>query len=130
MAQLTSLPIFREASESGKMSRCRANCGAAEVEGDGVKLNTCNACKSVRYCDVKCQNEHRSMHKQECKKRAAESHDEILFKQPESSHFGDCPICFLPLSLQTTESTLMVCCSKIICNGCSYFNTKRELERD
>jgi len=26
-------------------------------------------------------------------KRAAELRDEILFKQPESSHRGDCPIC-------------------------------------
>jgi hypothetical protein len=34
-----------------------------------------------------------------CKKRAAELRDEILFKQPENTHLGDCPICFLPLSL-------------------------------
>eukprot|EP00984_Skeletonema_dohrnii_P035791 scaffold35973_cov122-Skeletonema_dohrnii-CCMP3373.AAC.2 len=32
-------------------------------------------------------------HKKECKKRAAEFRDELLFKQPESCHEGDCPIC-------------------------------------
>ena len=73
--QLPSLSICKEAGS--KMSRCCANCGrgAAEVEGDGVKLKTCTGCKSVRYCDVKCQKEHRPKHKQECKKRAAELKD-------------------------------------------------------
>jgi len=59
-----------------------------------VLRKTCDGCKSVRYCSVKCLTDHRSQHKRECKKRAAELRDEILFKQPESSHKGDCPICF------------------------------------
>jgi len=95
---------------------CCASCGTAEV--DDIKLKTCTACKSVRYCSVKCQKEHRPQHKRACKKRAAELHDEILFKQPESSYEGDCPICFLPISFDKTKSTLMSCCSKIICKGC------------
>ncbi|KAK1733152.1 tetratricopeptide repeat protein, partial [Skeletonema marinoi] len=65
-----------------------------------------------------CQRDHRPQHKRPCKKRAAELHDEILFKQPESSHKGDCPICCLPLSLDQTKSTMMTCCSKVICGGC------------
>ena len=72
-----------------------ASCGVAG--GDDIKLKRCTACFLVRYCSVKCQKEHRPKHKKECKKRAAELKDEILFKQPESSHFGDCPICCLPL---------------------------------
>eukprot|EP00984_Skeletonema_dohrnii_P022069 scaffold11198_cov103-Skeletonema_dohrnii-CCMP3373.AAC.5 len=95
---------------------CCASCGTAQV--DDVKLKTCTACKSVRYCGIKCQKEHRSQHKRACKKRAAELHDEILFKQPESSHRGDCPICCLPMSLDETKSTMMTCCSKKICDGC------------
>ena len=78
----------------------------------------------MKYCGIKCQREHRPQHKKECKKRAAELRDEILFKQPESSHLGDCPICFLPLSLDD-KSSVMSCCSKIICDGC---NKMRELE--
>ena len=31
---------------------------------------------------------------EECEKSAAELHDEMLFKQPEGSHLGDCPIVF------------------------------------
>ena len=102
---------------------CCASCGTAEV--DDIKLKTCTACKSVRYCSIKCQKEHRSQHKRACKKRAAELHDEILFKQPEITNEGDCPICCLPIPLDKTKSTMMSCCSKIICNGCVYSNDIR-----
>eukprot|EP00984_Skeletonema_dohrnii_P027858 scaffold17545_cov81-Skeletonema_dohrnii-CCMP3373.AAC.7 len=105
--------------------RC-ASCGIAE--DDDIKLKTCTACKSVRYCGVKCQKDHRRQHKKDCKKRAAELHDELIFKQPESSHHGDCPICCLPLQLDPKKSTMMACCSKLICNGCSHANSKREWE--
>ena len=104
-----------------------ACCGTAG--SDDIKLKNCTACYLVRYCSVKCQKEHRSKHKKVCKKRAAELKDEILFKQPESTHLGDCPICCLPLPLAPRRSTLMTCCSKLICNGCNYSNQKREAER-
>ena len=103
-----------------------AGCGIAG--GDDIKLKNCTACYLVKYCSVKCQRDHRPKHKKECKKRAAELRDEILFKQPESSNLGDCPICCLPLSLVQSESSFKVCCSKLICNGCMYANQKREIE--
>ena len=112
--------------EASGIMMCCAGCGKAEV--DDIKLRTCTACKSVRYCGVKCQREHRSKHKGDCQKRVAELHDEILFKQPESSHLGDCPICCLPLSLDPEKSGLYSCCSKTVCSGCDYANQKRELE--
>ena len=105
---------------------CCASCGKAEV--DDIKLKKCTACKSVRYCSVKCQREHRPKHKKECKKRAAELRDEILFNQPDCTHYGDCPICCLPLPIDIKSSTMMVCCSKMICKGCSYANQTRQLE--
>eukprot|EP00984_Skeletonema_dohrnii_P030796 scaffold22581_cov64-Skeletonema_dohrnii-CCMP3373.AAC.1 len=105
---------------------CCAACGAAEA--DEIKLKKCTACYLVRYCSVKCQKKHRPKHKKECKKRAAELRDEILFKQPESCHLGDCPICCLPLSLDCDKSNLMPCCSKTICNGCDRANQIREFE--
>jgi len=105
--------------ESGMMSCC-ASCGVAA--GDDVKLKNCNACYLIKYCSIKCQKEHRPKHKRACKKRAAELHDEILFKQPESTHLGDCPICCLPLSLVESKSSLYSCCSKMICNGCVVAN--------
>jgi hypothetical protein len=109
------------------MQRC-ASCGVAE--GDDIKLKRCNACYLVRYCSVKCQRDHRPKHKKECKKRAAELRDEILFKQPESNHFGDCPICCLPIPNDKQQSVLTPCCCKRICDGCDYANSKREAERN
>ena len=105
--------------------RCAA-CGIAE--DDDVKLKKCNGCYLVRYCGVECQREHRLKHKQACKKRAAELRDELLFKQPESSHRGDCPICMVPLPLGLKNCTMMTCCSKFICDGCNYANQMREIE--
>ena len=110
---------------STDLELCCASCGIAEV--NEIKLKTC-ACKLVRYCSVKCQKEHRSQHKTGCKKRVAELRDEILFKQPESSHLGDCPICCLPLTLDPKNSMMMACCSKLICQGCNYANKSREME--
>ncbi len=103
-----------------------ASCGVAG--GYDIKLKKCTACYLVRYCSVKCQKEHRPKHKKECKKRAAELRDELLFKEPESSCFGDCPICFLPQSIDPEKLVLMACCGKHICNGCSYANQMREIE--
>jgi hypothetical protein len=53
-------------------------------------------------------------------KRAAELHDEALFKQPPRP--DDCPICFLllPESEEGTGQTYMTCCGKTICSGCCY----------
>eukprot|EP00984_Skeletonema_dohrnii_P018511 scaffold8668_cov89-Skeletonema_dohrnii-CCMP3373.AAC.7 len=110
-------------TEAGAADMCCASCGIAEV--DDIKLKKCNDCDLVRYCSDQCQQDHLQ---QCCKKRAAELRDEILFRQPESSHLGDCPICFLPLPLDKMRSSLYLysCCSTTICNGCAYANQKRE----
>ena len=44
--------------------------------------------------------------------------DEDLFTMPTSSYLGECPICFLPHSLDLSKSRMMACCSKVICHGC------------
>eukprot|EP00986_Skeletonema_menzelii_P015044 scaffold10944_cov132-Skeletonema_menzelii.AAC.2 len=112
--------------EDGDTMLLCASCGIAG--GDDINLKKCTACHLVKYCSVKCQRDHRPQHKRACKKRAVEIHDEILFKQPESSHRGDCPICCLPLSMDPSESIFMTCCSKYICDGCDIANIKREHE--
>ena len=58
-----------------------------------------------------------------------ESRDEILFKQPENSHRGDCPICSLPMPLELEKSSMYMCCCKVICQGCCYANTTRDLDK-
>ena len=106
--------------------QCCANCGIARI--DDIKLKDCSACHLVKYCSVKCQKEHWPQHKKECKKRAAELKDEILFEQPESSCYGDCPICCLPVSIDEEKTALYLCCCNYLCNGCNYSNQKQEFE--
>ena len=107
-------------------SSCCASCGIAEI--DDVKLVPCDNCDLVRYCSDACQRDHKSEHEETCKKRAAELRDEMLFKQPESTHMGDCPICCLPIPLDKSKSTLQRCCSKFICYGCAFGTASREFE--
>ena len=114
------------AAAEGDRVQCCASCGT--TGGDDINLKRCNGCFLVRYCSVKCQKEHRPKHKKACKKRAAELRDELLFRQPESNHHGDCPICCVPLPIDNKKSTLYSCCSKQICNGCQHANRKREIE--
>eukprot|EP00984_Skeletonema_dohrnii_P033577 scaffold30575_cov136-Skeletonema_dohrnii-CCMP3373.AAC.1 len=104
-----------------------ASCGIAEVV-DEVVLKDCADCDLVRYCSIDCEQGNRSHHKDTCKKRVAELRDELLFKQPESSHLGDCPICMIPLPLDTMKTRMEACCSKVICIGCDYANFMRDAE--
>jgi hypothetical protein len=103
-------------SEDNQADTTCASCGTAEI--DDVKLKPCDDCDLVRYCSDECQRDHKSQHEEDCKKRAAELRGELLFKQPESSHLGDCPICCLPMSLEPDTTRIMSCCGKEICRGC------------
>jgi len=116
------------ADETEAADMCCASCGIAEV--DEIKLNECDDCDLVRYCSDKCQQDHRPQHDAICKERAAELRDEILFKQPERTNVGDCPICFLPLPLDKQKSMMNSCCSKIICKGCVYADMMRDKKVD
>ena len=99
-----------------------ANCGKGEeATGD---LKACTACKMVKYCNRDCQIAHRPQHKKACKKRAAELHDEELFKEPPP--YEDCPICMLPLPSLYTGYKYRSCCGKRICSGCIYAVAKRD----
>jgi tetratricopeptide (TPR) repeat protein len=108
-------------SSADEMDEICASCGITGV--DNVGLKKCTACKLVKYCSVECQRNHRPQHKRDCKKRVAELRDELLFKQPESTHLGDCPICFIPIPLDEEtrqNSAYYPCCSKTVCLGCVY----------
>ena len=91
-----------------------ANCGKGEESAGDLKA--CTACKMVKYCNRDCQIAHRPQHKKACKKRAAELHDEELFKQPPPNE--DCPICMLPLPTLLSGSKYSACCGKSMCGGC------------
>jgi len=103
-----------------------ANCGK-----EGAN-NTCNKCNQVKYCNAVCKKVHKKKHKKDCEeyvrlakenhndviRRAAEKHDEKLFKQP--SHYEDCPICFVKIPSLETGRRYKTCCGKMICTGCVY----------
>ncbi len=112
-------------NDSDEMMVC-ACCGITEI--DDIKLKDCDDCDLVRYCSDECREEHKPQHEHVCSKRAAGLRDELLFKQPESTYLGDCPICSLPLPFDISKSTLYECCSKIICDGCLCANEMREME--
>ena len=80
------------------MSLC-ASFSTAEV--DDMKLKDYDDCNLVRYCGDECQQNHKSEHEEDCTERATELRDEILFKQPESSSYGDCPICCFAAAIQS-----------------------------
>ena len=100
---------------------CCANCGAAEI--DEIKLEECNGCDLVKYCSNECREEHLEQHEEECKNRKALLHDRKLLTQPDETHLGECPICFLPMPLDPAKSMFSSCCSESICNGCFYANS-------
>ena len=95
---------------------CCANCGAAEI--DDVKLEECGGCDLVKYCSDGCRELHRPEHVGECKRRAKELHNRKLFTQPDETHLGECPLCFLPLPIDPQKSAFLSCCSETVCNGC------------
>ena len=101
-----------------------ANCGKGEESAGDLKA--CTACKMVKYCNRECQIAHRPQHKKECKKRAAELHDEALFKQPPRKE--DCPICMLPLPSLHTGNKYYSCCGKEICSGCVHAVAIRDID--
>ena len=115
-----------DTEEVNEEEPCCASCGI--TQGDGTTLMKCTACHLVRYCSDECEELHRPEHEETCKKRAAELRDELLFKQPESTHFGDCPICCLPVSLDTKKNIAYNCCSKSICKGCAVANWMGQFE--
>ena len=106
--------------EESTLSIC-ANCGKGEeASGD---LKSCASCKMVKYCSRDCQIAHRPQHKRECKRRAAELHDEKLFKDHPPTK--DCPICMVPLPIDGENKEIFkTCCGKTLCTGCQIVMTR------
>jgi hypothetical protein len=111
---------MRRSEEADRRVCVCANCGIAEV--DNIKLEDCGGCDLVKYCGDNCKEEHREQHGEECNKRSVILHDKRLFTQPDGSHLGECPLCFLPMPYDPNKSSSYSCCSKHICDGCVYAN--------
>ena len=109
---LLSCPSFFVKENEATDTCCCAACGISEI--DDIKLVPSDDCDLVRYCSDECQTNHRSEHEEACKKRAAAIRDELLFKQPESSYLGDCPICSLPMPLDDRKLSCMNAAAKLL----------------
>jgi len=93
-----------------------STCVACGKEGNSDNMNTCNKCKSVKYCNAACKKKHRKKHKKACERKVAELHEEALFKEPPQRE--ECPLCFLPYLYGDSTEIFMSCCGKTICDGC------------
>ena len=103
---------FTSASSSDAVC---AWCGMAEV--DNTKLEDCDGCDLVS-CGREWCRAVLDQRNQERKKREAALHDDKLFRQPDETHLGECPLCFLPMPIDPQKSVFWTCCSKLICDGC------------
>ena len=97
-----------------------ANCGK---EGSDV-TNTCNKCKSVKYCNAACKKKHRSKHKKACERYVAAGTDKIHRPKHEKARErfvtqGDVLRVVLPIEqindpfgqqCDTSECQLAACC--------------------
>ena len=90
-------------------------------------MNICNKCKMAHYCNAACKKKHKSKHKKKCDRRVAELYDEALFKDHPPNE--DCPICMLPLPLDTGQTEFKSCCGKIICSGCIYAMAMEDIKK-
>jgi hypothetical protein len=124
--QVNNAHTLEGGKEAADDEMCCASCGKAAV--DEVKLKNC-ACNLIKYCSVDCQKDHRKQHKKACKKRMAEIRDDRLFRPPDESHYGECPICCLPLPIDESKLLINSCCCKRICRGCFHANILREMEQ-
>lgn len=120
-----------EELEEGKVMKCDS-CGRSG--NNDVKLLRCANCHISRYCGKLCQRKHWTIHKQVCRRLTAELKDEQLFKQPESNHLGDCPICCLPMPVpeskeEPADYQVYTCCMKIACYGCCQFKANYDLNQ-
>jgi len=107
--------VDTDTSSDNKSDEVQQTCAACGKQG--TNLNICNKCKAVTYCNAACKKKHRKKHKKVCERRVAELHEEQLFKDIEPD---ECPLCFLPMPIETDATTFKSCCGKVICNGCIY----------
>ena len=60
--------ITQKELKSIGLGRVCNNCGTPEPNLENPILKSCKRCRSVYYCDKKCQTEHWDTHKIDCKK--------------------------------------------------------------
>jgi len=120
ISQIHAIAVARKNSSNSDSFTC-ANCGK---EGSDV-TNTCNKCKSVKYCNAACKKKHRHKHKKACERYVAAARtDEINRSKHEKARErfvpqGDALMVVLPIEqindpfgqqCDTTGCQLAACC--------------------
>lgn len=121
----------------------------ASCNKSSTTLKKCTACKTVWYCNVSCQKNHRKAHKKECKRIELElkSGADNKFKSGGGNDAGesetktdddpelwkphppneDCPVCMVPLPhefIASHQCAYLTCCSKTLCHACIEEHTR------
>ena len=106
----------------------------------GNTLKKCNGCRCVWYCDKKCQNKHRKVHKIECRPIKI-----ILDERGGKLDLGteldvgplgevplreECPICMRVLPIHPSLHGYSNCCGKTICSGCGLQHQRKSEEEN
>ena len=109
----------KELTEPDQNVLC-ASCGAVDeikfpIGGMSVTLGNSFECNGVRCCSIECREDYYKLH------------DKKLFTQPDETHLGECPLCFLPLPIDKNKSVFRTCCSEIICKGCVVANIMKNI---
>ena len=142
--QLASITLGDSAERKDNGTGSTAKSGTTPTKlcsACGEKSNTlkkCTACKCVWYCDKKCQNKHRKVHKHECKRIRKELDQRggkldvgteldigPLEKLPPRE---ECPICMRALPLHAMLHTYAYCCGKTVCAGCDFQHQRKSRE--
>ena len=115
-------------NESGMMCHVASSGGTAELKRDTESNDVREQLKECNISDDDSKLKKDNTEREIIGIYRPSFPDEILFKQPEGSHLGDCPICMIPLSLNEGQWSVYGCCGKMICNGCNFSNQRREFE--
>ena len=90
-------------------------------------MKICGACER-ELPDDSYSEEQRGLRQssRRCEECVAAGNQLVLMKKGRTrSEDDDCPICQLPLPLDTNESLFKACCMKVVCNGCLLAARKR-----
>ena len=112
-------------------------CSACGAKSDALKK--CNGCLCVWYCDRKCQNKHRKLHKLECKRIKTEldrrggkldlGTEKDIGPLGEVPPREECPICMHVLPIHQMLHAFSGCCGKTICGGCNLQHQTKSVGR-
>ena len=100
-----------------------ANCGK---ESNSSDMNTCNKCKSVKYCNAACKKKHRQKHKKQCERVGIDVGTSVDRVEQIRSQCYRRPV--HPATLMTEELQFYRLCHIVALIGASNIKSKRRIK--